>query len=426
MRDAVQEFMTFNRPFAQRSAELMRFKIARMAESPFPFFRGSFHLFARDALQRDLNPLPLLSNDGIEMDIVGDIHSENYGTYKAEDGLIHYDINDFDETTHGRFDFDVCRFAVNIVLAGQDRKDTLENQVAAVTAGLSSYLATLHGIFKKGKLQDLDINENDPSVAEPIAQLIKQNLAVKRSRFIQDLTEDRGGKRTIKRSLVKYFNLIDAEKSQAQRLLEDFRRRWNKPDTPPDFFDIHDICGRISGIGSMGRYRYVVLISGHGHDEKPNVMLEFKESRPSAYDIYRDRDTTPQALVDRAEKVMACQRLSQAACSPYLGHAVDGAMSFQVREISPHAGRVDEKGLKLPAQFIDVIKVQAAILARVHARAAMRVEGPTNPLPELADVDRFRQRVLSYALGYADIVFRDWSRFVAARGDLEKVSQWAG
>src|ERR1700722_7920936 len=100
MRDAVQEFMTFNRPFAQRSTELMRFKIARMAETPFAFFRGSFHLFARDALQRDLIPLPLLSNDGIEMDLVGDIHSENYGTYKADDGLIHYDINDFDETTH--------------------------------------------------------------------------------------------------------------------------------------------------------------------------------------------------------------------------------------------------------------------------------------------------------------------------------------
>src|SRR4029079_11580339 len=111
MRDAVQEFMAYNRPFARRNHELMRFKIARMAESPFAFFRGTFHLFARDVLERTLIPLPILTNEGIEMDLVGDIHSENYGTYKAKDGLIHYDINDFDETTRGRFDVDVCRFA---------------------------------------------------------------------------------------------------------------------------------------------------------------------------------------------------------------------------------------------------------------------------------------------------------------------------
>lgn len=426
MRDAVQEFMTFNRPFAQRSAELIRLKIARMAESSFAFFRGTFHLFARDALRHDPIPLPVLSDDRVELELVGDIHTENYGTYKAADGLIHYDINDFDETTHGPFDFDVCRFAVNIVLAAQARGDALDNQSAAVTAGLASYVQTLQGSFKKGKNQDLDFSENSPGNAEAIAQLIRQKASVKRSRFIEDLTEDKNGQRTIKRSLAKYFNLSDDEKNQAQRLLDDFRSRWKNPPPQKDFFDIHDICGRIAGIGSMGRYRYVVLISGKGHADKHDVLLEFKESRPSAYDLYRDRDTTVQALVDRAEKVLACQRASQAACSPYLGYAVDGTLSFQVREISPHADRVDEKRLKTSALFIDMIRVQAAILARVHARAAMRVPGPSNPLLTLADADRFSQRVLSFALGYADVVYRDWSRFVALRAELENVGQWAG
>src|SRR5471032_1495958 len=145
MRDAIQEFMTFNRPDAKRNAELIRFKIARMADSPFAFFRGSFHLFARDALDRTMLLLPILSTDGVEMDLVGDIHNENYGTYKAEDGLIHYDLNDFDETTRGRFDFDVCRLAVSTVLAAQERKDALEDQTAAVMTGLGSYLQGVHG-----------------------------------------------------------------------------------------------------------------------------------------------------------------------------------------------------------------------------------------------------------------------------------------
>jgi uncharacterized protein (DUF2252 family) len=424
MRDAVQEFKTFNRPFAERNHELIRFKIARMAESAFAFFRGSFHLYSHDVARQYMIPLPILSEVGTEMELVGDIHSENYGTYKADDGLIHYDLNDFDETMLGRLNFDVCRFAVNIVLGAQERKDTLETQTAAVLAGLSSYLQTVHACFKKGKFADLDISEKSPSDCEAIAQLIRQKSAVKRARFIADLTEDKYGKRQIKRAILKYFNLSDAEKNQAERLVQDFRKRWQTPLKNKNFFDIHDICGRISGIGSMGRYRYVVLITGKGHEDKHNVLLEFKEARPSPFDHYRNRENTPEALQQRAEKVIAVERNSQAACSAYLGHAIDGAMSFQVREISPHAGRVDLASLKSPADFIDVMKVQAAILARAHVRASMRLQGPTNPLPELADADRFRQRVQSFALGYADIAYRDWQRFAAARGDLENVAQW--
>src|SRR4029079_416712 len=91
MRDAVQEFMAYNRPFARRNPELLRFKIARMAESPFAFFRGTFHLFAGDVVSGARDVLPLFANAGAELDLVGDLHSENFGTYKANDGLIHYD-----------------------------------------------------------------------------------------------------------------------------------------------------------------------------------------------------------------------------------------------------------------------------------------------------------------------------------------------
>src|SRR5439155_782590 len=113
MRDLLDEFLAFNRVFASRSPELVRYKIERMAEGPFAFFRGSFHLFARDVLQGVDEPLPLPRSDATRIDIVGDLHAENFGTFKAADGLIHYDVNDFDETTQGCFDLDVCRLAVS-------------------------------------------------------------------------------------------------------------------------------------------------------------------------------------------------------------------------------------------------------------------------------------------------------------------------
>jgi hypothetical protein len=175
----------------------------------------------------------------------------------------------------------------------------------------------------------------------------------------------------------------------------------------------------------MSRLRYVLLLSGKGDADGRNVLVEFKESRPSSYDVQRGRDATPEALPGRAERVVKAQRLATAASNHHLGYAIDGGMSFQAREIGPHDARIDAKTLKSGTAFAAAASLQGSILARIHARAAARAVGPTNPLAELADADAFSQRVLTFALGYADLARRDWMRFVGARGDLDKVSDWA-
>ena len=423
MRDAIQEFMDFNRPFARRNPELLRFKVARMAESPFAFFRGTFHLFARDVLERAHDPLSLLADGGPEWDLVGDIHSENYGSFKAEDGVVHYDVNDFDETTTGRFDFDVCRAAVSWFLAARDRGGPLAEAVQAPLAGVAAYGDALKRLFKKGKTADLDVSEKQPSRCPPVDDLVRAGAAAKRPAFIERLTQKTDKGRRLLRS-ARYFNLPDAERAQAERLLADYLTRHPQADRK-DYYNVEDVCGRVSGIGSMGRLRYVLLISGKGGAEARNVLLEFKESRPSAYDLYRGRDTDAAALAARAERVIAVQKLSQTASSGHLGHATDSGLSFQAREIGPADARVETKALKTAALLEGVVRVQAEILARIHARAAQRAVGPANPLADLADADAFCQRVLSFTLDYADLVRRDWARFVGARADLDNVSAWA-
>jgi uncharacterized protein (DUF2252 family) len=425
MRDPIEEFMTFNRPFAKRNPELLRYKVSRMAASPFAFFRGTFHLFARDVLNKSHEPLTLLSGDGLEMDLVGDIHSENYGTYKAADGEVHYDVNDFDETTRGRFDFDVCRLATSLLLASRERGSTTPEAVQVPLAALTTYSETVRRLLKKGKGLELDVSEVHPSECPAVDALLRTASATKRPEFINRLTESANGHRRVCRS-VHYFNLPDAERAQALRLLDDYRTRLAEKDRNKNHYEVEDVCGRVSGIGSMGRLRYAVLITGKGSEEGRNVLLEFKESRPSAYDVYRNRETTPADLKVRAERVAAVQRLSQAVSSPRLGFAVDDTLSFQARELGPHDARVETKALKGSGQLEGVARVQASILARIHARAAMRAIGPTNPLAELADPDVFAQRVLAFALGYADLAQRDWTRFVGARSDIENVSNWAG
>jgi uncharacterized protein (DUF2252 family) len=423
MRDPLAEFKAYNRPFAQRNPELLRYKVARMAQGPFPFYRGTFHLFAQDILS-DTVAVPLLIGSGPELDLVGDVHSENYGTFQADDGEVHYDINDFDETTRGRFGLDVCRLATSHFLAVQERSgESLERAVQLTLSSLRAYVDTVKRLLKKGKELDLDVSESQPCGATPVDALVREAAAVKRPAFIAKLTEFANGHRRLIRT-ADYFNVPDTEREQALRLLADYRKRFQKTNVKDGFFDVEDVCGRVSGIGSMGRHRYVVLVAGKGSADARNVLLEFKESLPSAYDVERGRETEDTALAQRAERVVAVEEQSQAASDPYTGWAVDGRQSFQARQRGPHDERL--KFAKLGAGVVEgAIRIQGSILARAHALSARRALGPTNPLAELEDPDAFCQRVLAFALGYADVVRRDWQQFVGARPDLERVESWA-
>jgi uncharacterized protein (DUF2252 family) len=422
MRDPLQEFQAFNRPFARRNPELLRQKVARMAESPFAFFRGTFHLFARDVLAGGGGVLPLFQGAAAELDLVGDIHSENYGTFKADDGDVHYDINDFDETTTGRFDFDVCRLAVSHFLGSRDRGDALGQAVQVCLAGILAYAGFVRKAVGKAKGDRLDVSEKAPSGCPAVDDLVSSSAAAKRPAFINRLTEVKAGRRRLLRS-ARYFNLADAERAQALRLLADYRGRQPNLPEKGDFFAAEDVCGRVSGVGSMGRLRYVVLLAGKGSADGRNVLLEFKEARPSAYDLYRQRDGDEAGLLHRAGRVVTMQRESQAAANRYLGFALDEKQSFQVRELGPPDARIDAR--TLPAGALEgVARVQADILARAHARSAARAVGASNPLAELADADAFCQRVLAFALSYADLVHADWTRFVGARAQLDRVEGW--
>src|SRR5262249_5327365 len=196
VRDPVAEFMTYNRPFVGRNPELVRLKVARMAASPFAFFRGTFHLFADDVLDRSHEALPALATAGAELDLVGDIHSENYGTFKASDGLVHYDVNDFDETTRGRFSFDVARLAPSLFLASREAAPALDRAVPVLLACLQTYAAEVRQLVKKGGA-GADVSEASPSGVQPVDELVSQKAATKRPTFIERRTELDGKRRRL-------------------------------------------------------------------------------------------------------------------------------------------------------------------------------------------------------------------------------------
>src|SRR5262249_24318047 len=153
---------------------------------------------------------------------------------------------------------------------------------------------------KKGRELEFDVSENAPSRSQSVDDLIRTCAAKKRSEFIQGITSGGNGQRRILRSL-HYFNITAPQREQALRLLTDYQKRFPEPPSE-DFFEVEDACGRVAGIGSMGRFRYVVLVAGKGKRDARNVLIEFKEARPSAYVLYRQRETDPKALAARAER----------------------------------------------------------------------------------------------------------------------------
>ena len=143
-----------------------------------------------------------------ELDLVGDIHSENYGTYKAADGVVHYDLNDFDETTRGSCDFDLCRLTTSWTLASR-AADPLADYVNIALSGVTAYLASLKRLLKKG--DGFDVTEAAPCASNDINELIAASTAAKRTDFINKLSHFKDGKRTLIRN-AHYFNLPEDEK----------------------------------------------------------------------------------------------------------------------------------------------------------------------------------------------------------------------
>src|SRR5579884_3961243 len=137
MRSAVDAILAYNRGLDQPSLQR---KLARMSESAFAFFRGAFHLFADDILRGPFHDWALTPLTGA---MVGDLHTENFGTFRGVTGDITYDINDFDETATAPYEYDLWRLGCSLALASLDNGHPLGDSVEAVEICARAYLDNL-------------------------------------------------------------------------------------------------------------------------------------------------------------------------------------------------------------------------------------------------------------------------------------------
>ncbi|MGA8594448.1 MAG: DUF2252 domain-containing protein [Bryobacteraceae bacterium] len=380
-----------------RVPSLLPVKYSRMSASPFAFFRGSVPLMAAD-----LSKEP---HTGLSVQLCGDAHVQNLGSFETPDGRLVFDINDFDETIAGPWEWDVKRMAASIVLAGLESghkraasADAAETFAAAYCrfidefAGEPVLVAARHQIHRLKKAQAVSAALQQAERARP-ADLLKKYTA----------PNSRGRIRFQKIEGV-LWRLAGKKRSEVLDSLPLYRESL-----PPerlhlfDFFRPIDLAFKIVGTGSVGLRDYVVLMEG-SRPEDP-LFLQIKQEVASAYAPYVKH--APEA--HQGQRVALGQRKIQAVSDLMLGWTRIGKHDYLVRQLNDHKGTVDLDQLRGPG-LSSLAEIAGELLARGHVRSgdALSIKG------YIGSGDKVQKAIVQYALGYAETTESDFELFQKA------------
>jgi uncharacterized protein (DUF2252 family) len=351
-----------------RLPELVPLRIERMVTSPFAFFRGAAGLMAAD--------LAGTPQSGLTAQLCGDAHAANFGLYGTPDGKIVMDINDFDETVPGPWEWDLKRLSTSLVLAGRTGGVGESACLEAAEDAVKSYRRTIRGlaelpflqswnalpdasVLSKAKAHDLIDDFEDAAAkarkntsAKVAARWTKHvddhTTGTKRHRFVEDppvLSHvDDATAIAVVDGLVSY---VDTLRESRRTLIARYR--------------VSDVAFRVVGTGSVGLRSYVALLHGN---ENEDLVLQLKEARPSAL--------TPYLRIDTAEhegkRIVHGTRLAQAETDILLGWTTIDGRPFIVRQFRNMKGDIDPSELNAD-HLDDYGRLAGALLARAHTRS---------------------------------------------------------
>ncbi len=404
-----------------RIAELVPIRHARMLRSPFAFFRGAAAIMAADLAGR---PSP-----GLTVQLCGDAHLGNFGTFAGPDRRLVFDLNDFDETLAGPFEWDVARLATSVEVAGRDRAFAAALRRRATRATVRSYRDAMRRLAELGTLEvwyardDVDELLADyrrrSSAAE--ARELERRLAKTRAkdslRALSKLTERVDGTRRFVHDpplLVPLSELLpQGELAGMEKQLRAFLRGYRASISASqrvllDRFSFTDMAHKVVGVGSVGTRAWVVLMLGR--DESDPLVLQIKEAQRSVLEPHLGAGPYRQ----HGRRVVEGQRLMQAASDVFLGwlsgDGRDGVRrDFYVRQLWDGKGSADLE--RIPAdRFTTYGELCGAALARAHARSG----DPVAIAAYLGRGDSFDRAMHTFAVRYADQNDEDFAALEAA------------
>ena len=305
---------------AGRDPELLELKYRALRSNVFAFLRGTCHLFYEDL------PKAAVLDRAPPVWLCGDMHLENFGTYRGQGGLVYFDINDFDEAILAPCTLDLVRLLTSMLLVSAPLGFTSKQAGALCQCFLLFYVAAI----TEGKAHWLE-----REIAQGLVRQLLENSRKRTTTAFLDLrTRIVGGKRRITLDCKHALAAGSAAKTRVRK----FMREWSAKQTDPEAFKVVDVARRIAGKGSLGVERYVILVQGSG-SPNGNYLLDLKQARPSALAAHC-RIRQPR-WNNEAQRVVATQRLIQAVSPVLLEDATIGKTPFVLRVLQPVEDKID-------------------------------------------------------------------------------------
>jgi len=386
---------------------LLPIRYGRMLESPFTFLRGSALVMARD-----LESTPVT---GLTVQCCGDAHLSNFGLFASPERNLLFDINDFDETLPGPWEWDVKRLAASIEVAGRDNRFSAGQRREAVTGMVTRYREVMQQLASLGHLEVWYARVS----VDDVMPLITSSKTLRQSEKVIN----KARRRTSLASLDKLTGMVDGQR----RIIEqppvvvrvevsghedEVYAAWmSYLDSLPEErrhllgqYRLVDVAHKVVGVGSVGTRSFIVLLEGR--DSGDPLFLQFKEAQPSVLEgpgrtsLYRNQ----------GQRVVVGQRLMQASSDIFLGWMESGfGIDFYWRQLRDMKGSADIASLR-PADFAAYGRLCGRVLARAHARTGDRLQ----IAGYLGQSDRFAEAIADFAVAYADQTERDHAALVAA------------
>jgi uncharacterized protein (DUF2252 family) len=404
-----------------RVPELVPVRYGRMLASAFTFYRGAAAIMAAD-----LATTPVA---GLRAQLCGDAHLSNFGTFEAPDRRLVFDINDFDETLPGPFEWDVKRLAASFAIGGRDRGFDRRERRAAILAAAREYR---EGMGRFAAMRAIDVWYSRLDVEEIAARFQDRVSKEDRKRFekavakarnkdslraLAKLTERRDGALRIASRppiLVPVEEVVEGETperiaARMDGLLNQYRETLDdNAATLAARYRYCDAGHKVVGVGSVGNRAWVVLLLGR--DEDDPLFLQVKQAGASVLEPFAGASE----LDHHGRRVVAGQRLMQAAGDVLLGwlsgEGLDGVRrDFYVRQLWDGKGSAEIESMR-PETMAGYAGLCGWSLARAHARTGDRIAIAAY----LGKGDTFDNAIAEFAEAYADQNESDYQSLLAA------------
>ncbi|MGW7645559.1 DUF2252 domain-containing protein [Streptomyces bobili] len=392
-----------------RIPALAPIRVGRMAATPFAFLRGSAGLMAYDLARTPMTR--------VTAQICGDAHAANFGLYGDARGGLVIDLNDFDETVDGPWEWDLKRLAASLVLAGREAGADEDTCRQAAHGAVGAYrrtmrlLATLPVLDAWNAIADEELVSHTDAhdllgTLERVSEKARANTS---GRFAAKSTEStpEGGRRFVDAAPV-LRRVPDAEAAAVAASLEQYVTTLPEDRLPLlARHAVHDVAFRIVGTGSVGMRSYVVLLLDHRGEP---LVLQVKEARGSVLVPHLASagfETPP--VEHEGRRVVLGQKSMQVVSDILLGWTTVEGRPFQVRQFRNRKGSVDPAALAAD-QIDDYGRMTGALLARAHSHSAdpRLIAGYCGKNEELDEA------MASFAVAYADRTEADHAELVTA------------